>query len=326
MPAEQLNIKINLDINELNANVKKAKTKIGEVAATAERSIPKITTESNKAGRALKDISEAGGKVKKTLEDIGDKAKSSLSRITGESGRITTAFQKLGLAGRVATSGMNVDGTTTSLDEMKDTMESIARIDLFGALAAQSSKFTNVFKNLRNEIKDTVALQRFQNTVMKNSSKVADALRSSMEEFGYSQDQINQAIERANARMERHQRIVRTKLTAAYKALRLEVSKLTSAFISISSAIFALILPINALGVSKMAREIDVAAERAGFSAQSFQEWTYVLDRAGVEAGELGEIMKTLTESQVDVIGGSKDMIAAYEQLGISAAEVASLN
>ena len=28
MPAEQLNIKINLDINELNANVKKAKTKI----------------------------------------------------------------------------------------------------------------------------------------------------------------------------------------------------------------------------------------------------------------------------------------------------------
>ena len=47
MPAEQLNIKINLDINELNANVKKAKTKIGEVAATAERSIPKITITAN---------------------------------------------------------------------------------------------------------------------------------------------------------------------------------------------------------------------------------------------------------------------------------------
>ena len=158
MPAEQLNIKINLDINELNANVKKAKTKIGEVAATAERSIPKITTESNKAGRALKNISEAGGKVKKSLEDIGDKAKSSLSRITGESGKITTAFQKLGLAGRVANTGMNVDSTTTSLDEMKGTMGSIARIDLFGALSAQSSKFTNVFKNLRKEIKDTAAL------------------------------------------------------------------------------------------------------------------------------------------------------------------------
>ena len=326
MPAEQLNIKINLDINELNANVKKAKTKIGEVAATAERSIPKITTESNKAGRALKDISEAGGKVKKSLEDIGDKAKSSLSRITGESGKITTAFQKLGLAGRVANTGMNVDSTTTSLDEMKGTMESIARIDLFGALSAQSSKFTNVFKNLRKEIKDTAALQRFQNTVMKNSSKVADALRSSMEEFGFSQDQISQAIERGNARMERHQRIVRTKLTAAYKALRLEVSKLTSAFISISSAIFALILPINALGVSKMAREMDVAAERVGFSAQAYQEWTYVLNRAGIEASELVEVMKTLTEAQIDVVKGEKEYIAAFEKLGMTKEQVASMS
>lgn len=326
MPAEQLNIKINLDINELNANVKKAKTKLGEVAATAERSIPKITTESNKAGRALKNISEAGGKVKKSLEDIGDKAKSSLSRITGESGKITTAFQKLGLAGRVANTGMNVDSTTTSLDEMKGTMESIARIDLFGALSAQSSKFTNVFKNLRKEIKDTAALQRFQNTVMKNSSKVADALRSSMEEFGFSQDQISQAIERGNARIERHQRIVRTKLTAAYKALRLEVSKLTSAFISISSAIFALILPINALGVSKMAREIDVAAERVGFSAQTYQEWTYVLNRAGIEASELVEVMKTLTEAQIDVIKGEKEYIAAFEKLGMTKEQVASMS
>ena len=326
MPAEQLNIKINLDINELNANVKKAKTKIDEVAATAERSIPKITTESNKAGRALKNISEAGGKVKKSLEDIGDKAKSSLSRITGESGKITTAFQKLGLAGRVANTGMNVDSTTTSLDEMKGTMESIARIDLFGALSAQSSKFTNVFKNLRKEIKDTAALQRFQNTVMKNSSKVADALRSSMEEFGFSQDQISQAIERGNARIERHQRIVRTKLTAAYKALRLEVSKLTSAFISISSAIFALILPINALGVSKMAREMDVAAEWVGFSEQAYLEWTYVLNRAGIEASELVEVMKTLTEAQIDVIKGEKEYIAAFEKLGMTKEQVASMS
>lgn len=326
MPAEQLNIKIKFDISDLTTGVRKAKTKLGEIATSAKQNIPHINTESKKASKSLVDVSEAGSKVKKTLDSIGSKAKSGLSSLTTESGKITSAFQKMGLASRAAQAGMSADGTNASLEEMKGTMEAIARIDLFGALAAQSNRFTDVFANLRKEIKDTAALQRFQNTVMKNSSKVADALRSNMEEFGYSQDQISQAIERANARMERHQRIVRTKLTTAYKALRLEISKLTSAFISISSAIFAVLLPINAFGVSKMAHDIDVAAQRAGFSAQSFQEWTYVLDRAGVEAGELGEIMKTLTESQIEVINGSKDMITAYEQLGISAAEVASLN
>lgn len=326
MPAEQLNIKIKFDISDLTTGVRKAKVKLGEIATSAKQNIPHINTESKKASKSLVDVSEAGSKVKKTLDSIGSKAKSGLSSLTTESGKITSALQKMGLASRAAQAGMSADGTNASLEEMKGTMEAIARIDLFGALAAQSNRFTDVFKNLRKEIKDTAALQKFQNTVMKNSSKVADALRTHMEEFGYSQDQISQAIERANARMERHQRVVRTKLTTAYKALRLEISKLTSAFISISSAIFAVLLPINAFGVSKMAHDIDVAAQRAGFSAQSFQEWTYVLDRAGVEAGELGEIMKTLTESQIDVINGSKDMIAAYEQLGISAAEVASLN
>lgn len=326
MPAEQLNIKIKFDISDLTTGVRKAKTKLGEIATSAKQNIPHINTESKKASKSLVDVSEAGSKVKKTLDSIGSKAKSSLSSLTTESGKITSAFQKMGLASRAAQAGMTAEGTNASLEDMKNTMESIARIDFFGALAAQSHRFTDVFANLGTEIKETTQLLKFQNHVQRNAAKVADALRGSMEEYGYSQDQINQAIERANARIERHQRIVRTKLTAAYKALRLEISKVVSTFITLSSAIFAVLLPINAFGVSKMAHDIDVAAQRAGFSAQSFQEWTYVLDRAGVEAGELGEIMKTLTESQVDVINGSKDMIAAYEQLGISAAEVASLN
>lgn len=326
MPAEQLNIKINLDINQMQANIKKAQKQIKQVADTAEQSLPKITTESNKASRSLKDISEAGGKVKRTLNDISDKAKSSLTSIVGESGKITTAFQKLGLAGRAANTGMNVDGTTASLDEMKGTMESIARIDLFGALSAQSHRFTNVFTRLKKEIKETTALQKFQTYVQKNAAKVADVLKTEMEKFGYTQDDISKAINRANERIERHQRIVKNKLTSAYKALRLEVSKLTSAFISISSAIFAVLLPINALNVSKMAREIDVAAQKTGFSAQAYQEWTYVLNRAGIEASELVEVMKTLTEAQIDVIKGEKEFVAAFKQLGMTQEQVASMN
>lgn len=329
MPAEQLNIKINLDINELNANVKKAKTKIGEVAATAERSIPKITTESNKAGRALKNISEAGGKVKKSLEDIGDKAKSSLSRITGESGKITTALQKLGLAGRVANTGMNVDSTTTSLDEMKGTMESIARIDLFGALSAQSHRITGVFNGVKTFLSDykdnMILVKEYTRQAQIAAADFAYALSThslNAEEAQQWSEELSNTIDELDRNMGKAEK----KLKASLKAVKMEVSKLTSAFFALTSAIFALILPINALGVSKMAREMDVTAERVGFSAQAYQEWTYVLNRAGIEASELVEVMKTLTEAQIDVIKGEKEYIAAFEKLGMTKEQVASMS
>lgn len=329
MPAEQLNIKIKFDISDLTAGVKKAKTKLGEIATSAKQNIPHINTESKKASKSLEDVSEAGSKVKKTLDSIGSKAKSGLSSLTTEGGKIAKVFQKMGLASQTAQTGMNVDETTASLEEMKGTMESIARIDFFGALATQSSKLTNVFSGVK-------AAKAMKKDLKALREGYITQIRTEMADFhlaydeGYLDDdeakEWGDDIVKKVKVAARNYKQATEQMKAATKAVKLEISKLTSAFISLSSAIFAVLLPINALGVSKMAAEIDVAAQRAGFSAQSFQEWTYVLDRAGVEAGELGEIMKTLTESQIEVINGSKDMIAAYEQLGISAAEVASLN
>jgi len=329
MPAEQLNIKIKFDISDLTTGVKKAKTKLGEIATSAKQNIPHINTESKKASKSLVDVSEAGSKVKKTLDSIGSKAKSGLSSLTTEGGKIAKVFQKMGIAGQTAQTGMSVDETTASLEEMKGTMESIARIDFFGALATQSSKLTNVFSGVK-------AAKAMKKDLKALREGYITQIRTEMADFhlaydeGYLDDdeakEWGDDIVKKVKVAARNYKQATEQMKAATKAVKLEISKLTSAFISLSSAIFAVLLPINALGVSKMAAEIDVAAQRAGFSAQSFQEWTYVLDRAGVEAGELGEIMKTLTESQIEVINGSKDMIAAYEQLGISAAEVASLN
>lgn len=329
MPAEQLNIKIKFDTSDLTTGVRKAKTQLGEIATSAKRNIPHINTESKKASKSLVDVSEAGSKVKKTLDSIGSKAKSGLSSLTTESGKITSAFQKMGLASRAAQAGMSADGTNASLEEMKGTMEAIARIDLFGALSTQSHRFTGVFNGVKNFFSD----YRDNLILVKEYSRQAQI---ATEDFAYAlsthslnaeeAQQWSEELSNTLGELDNNMGKAEKKMKASLKAVRLEITKLTSAFISLSSAVFAVLLPINAFGVSKMAHDIDVAAQRAGFSAQSFQEWTYVLDRAGVEAGELGEIMKTLTESQIEVINGSKDMIAAYEQLGISAAEVASLN
>lgn len=327
MPAEQLNIKIKFDISDLTAGVKKAKTKLGEIATAAKRNIPHINTEGKKAGKSLVDVSEAGSKVKKTLEDIGGTAKANLTNITSESKKITSAFQKMGLVGRAAQAGMNTDGATTSLDEMNDTMKSIAQIDLFGALASQGGRFKRVFSGIKDTIDKYVLLLYEMSNQHKLGAETAKALQKAMTELNVECSQSFEEMKKSiDEVVKKKLKELRTEARAAFKAVVVEATKLIGTIAKIAAAIGGIIISIDAFKISKMAAEIDVAAQRAGFSAQSFQEWTYVLDRAGVEAGELGEIMKTLTESQVDVINGSKDMIAAYEQLGISAAEVASLN
>lgn len=328
MPAEQLNIKIKFDISDLTAGVKKAKTKLGEVATAAKRNIPHINTESKKASKSLVDVSEAGSKVKKTLDSIGSKAKSSLSSLTTESGKITSAFQKMGLAGRAASTGINVDGTTTSLDEMKDTMENIARIDLFGALAAQSHRFTNVFKGVKNaviQVKESLALLKIQ------SQKVLEHWEDYKADlnFGMDTDVAKARLELINnefRKLDKERKKVFKNLLLSIKAVGLELMKLVKTLAMVGAAFTAFVLPINAFSISKMAHEIDVAAQRVGFSAQAYQEWTYVLNRAGIEASELVEVMKTLTEAQIDVIKGEKEFVAAFEMLGMTQEQVASMS
>ncbi len=328
MPAEQLNIKLKLDTTELNTGIKKAKTKLTEMASAAQKSIPKINTESNKASKALKDVSEAGGKVKKTLDDIGGKAKSGLSSITTESNKITSAFQKLGLAGRVAKTGMNVDSTATSLEEMKDTMQNIARIDLFGALAAQSSKFANVFKGVKNAVKqaqDSLALlkKQFQQSAEHWENYKVDVAWGMEDDVAAERLQlINNEFRKINIERKK----VFKNLLTSLKAVGVEVLKLVKALAMVGAAFTAFVLPINAFSVSKLAKEVDAAAQRVGFSTKAYQEWSYVLDRAGIEAGQLIEVMKTLTEAQIDVVKGEKEFIAAFEKLGMTQEQVASMS
>ena len=321
MPAEQLNIRIKLDTSELNAGVRLVKTKLNEIADAAKRNIPKIDTESNKASKSLMVVSKAGIEVKKTLENIGSKAKNNLSFITAEGSKVADAFQKMRVMGMAANTGMNVDGANTSLGELIDTLKSIARLDLIGAIAAQAGKILGIFKNLKKSILD--CKDAFIN--YHKATKMSEDMTRAFVQTGFNPigaggivdtlDWINEAMIKT-----------KEKFKKSLRAIGIEVSKLHSIFTALGTAILAVLLPINTFSVSKMAREIDVAAERVGFSAQAYQEWTYVLNRAGIEASELVEVMKTLTEAQIDVVKGEKEYIAAFEKLGMTKEQVASMS
>lgn len=327
MPAEQLNIKINLDTTGLETGVRKLKAKMGELTTAAERSIPKIATESNRASKSLKNVSEAGNKVKKVLDGIGSEAKTNLTKITSESNKITASFQKLGLAGRLAKTGMNVESTTTSLDEMKDTMENIARIDLFSALSAQSERIAGIFSDLKTSSLDYVKMKVLERRHTRLAAKAVKEYTQAINNMTPTQaftrgQELIDTLDEIDTQVER----VTNNVKENFKAIRVEAAKVAKSFVMISSAIVGVLLPINALGISKMAHEVDVASQRVGFSAQAYQEWTYVLSRAGIEADELVEVMKTLTEAQIDVIKGEKEFIAAFEQLGMTQQQVASMS
>jgi len=53
MTAEQLNIKLNLDISDITAGVKKVKTQLSGMADKVKQSIPKIDSESKKAKKSV---------------------------------------------------------------------------------------------------------------------------------------------------------------------------------------------------------------------------------------------------------------------------------
>ena len=103
-----------------------------------------------------------------------------------------------------------------------------------------------------------------------------------------------------------------------------EASMAIALCVALITALIAAITAMikNALNVSKLVRETYMLAQKAGMATDTYQEWGYVLQYCGIEASELSEIISTLTESQIDVIAGTEEMIQAFNALGISQDEV----
>ena len=71
--------------------------------------------------------------------------------------------------------------------------------------------------------------------------------------------------------------------------------------------------------VSKYGDHVDKMSQKIGFSAEGFQKWDYVLNRAGTSIDSMAPVMKTLSNAAVS---NSK----AFQELGISQEEVANMS
>ena len=71
--------------------------------------------------------------------------------------------------------------------------------------------------------------------------------------------------------------------------------------------------------VSKYGDHVDKMSQKIGFSAEGFQKWDYVLNRAGTSIDSMAPVMKTLSNAAVN-------NSEAFQQLGISQEEVANMS
>ena len=81
-----------------------------------------------------------------------------------------------------------------------------------------------------------------------------------------------------------------------------------------------------ALKRSKIGAEIYHSSQQFGFSAKAFQEWSYVMERNGSTIEDLRGFLETLASEQAAVINGSADAAKAFQELGLSAQQVAGMD
>jgi phage-related protein len=328
--AETLNIKLKLELGSLMNDVKKVKTQLGNMASTVKNSIPKITTESKKAKDALGGVTKASNNVKRAIDGIGDEAKESLSTLTSQSHKAAQALKNIGNSGKSADGvAESTDGATASLEEMQSTMQAIRNMDLFGIIA---SSFAKVKASTHSVVEETEQLkEKYKSAIqaIKDEWLIWQADFEEMKADGFLPEEWADEFKKNKKQWSAEIKRLKEEYHATADAIQAKHTK-TVAIIKASvmaavAVIGAALLTINAIGVSKLGTEIYNNAQRVGMSAQAYQEWTYVLERTGIEANELTEIVKTLTEAHIEVINGTEDMIGAFEKLGMSAQDVAGM-
>ena len=114
-------------------------------------------------------------------------------------------------------------------------------------------------------------------------------------------------------------------LMSIMKAVGVAAVTLASAVFLVGLALGAVAGIVAAFKVSKLGDEIYHTAQRFNMSSQAFQEWSYIMERAGGTIDDLTGFMETLNSEQAAVIEGSEDAISTFKRLGLSAEEVSGM-
>lgn len=97
--------------------------------------------------------------------------------------------------------------------------------------------------------------------------------------------------------------------------------------IAVVGAVVALVATIkNAFSTANQIKTLNNEAAKVGLSVNAYQEWSYIMEKTGSDAGVLGDAIKTLSAEQLEVRKGTEDAIAKFEALGLSMETVMNMS
>ena len=105
------------------------------------------------------------------------------------------------------------------------------------------------------------------------------------------------------------------------KSLKVGAAAMGAAVVGATGAIVS-----GAKGVAAYGDNIDKMSQKLGLSAEAYQKWDYVLNIAGTDMQSMQTGLKTLTNKLDDAKNGNAGAIAAFEQLGISMSDIATMS
>lgn len=187
MTAESLQVKLQLDISDLTAGIKKVKTQLQGMTDKVKQSIPKIGNESKKAKDALGKVGVETDSVKKKMAKLGDEAQSSLNGVVAQSHKVTKALKDMGTAGANVTIGadgsavaQSTDEATASLGAMQSTMQKILSLDFIGVLsdAFGGSKLKDHISGLKKNLENIKNINLEKGQLNESLNKLKEELKS----------------------------------------------------------------------------------------------------------------------------------------------------
>ena len=184
MEAEQLNIKLRLDLSGIDASVKKVKQQFNGMAKTVKDSLPHIKKEGDKAEKSLGNVDKATDKLKKSLNDVGTKAKASLGKVYSESEKVANKLKNIKFDTKFGFDSDSIsDGASTasdSLGELQSAMQSIRNIDIASFIVSNFDKIkTGVKKSVDGVKKILKQAEKEVNFHVEDSKLLIEAFVSS---------------------------------------------------------------------------------------------------------------------------------------------------
>lgn len=328
MITDELKVRIKVDASDARRETNQAKESLKGLEQQGEKSasaLEKLKNAINNQTNRLKALKEEYTDVILSQNRTTEATQRLERQMTSLNAQLLANKQKLteaGLAGAQFTSALDghvgVDATTASVQELKDTLESLRNLqiadlifDNWGAIKDRLGVAKSAFDNAKYEAGIGLDMSGF----FEGDFTFKELLGSMKVQFSEAFKSLGsgfKALKDAGA--------------AAFGGISGAAATAAAVIITVVAAVVAVVAALkNALNIAKQVKTNFYEAQKIGLNLREYEQWGYVLDSVGVGVDKLSDFMKTLAAEQNAVREGSKDVIAAFERIGLSAEEVANM-